>query len=56
MTVGISITFRWHVAWLVDERAQYHKNGDFSLAGVTSNIFIAAIAMQQCLTDFVFST
>ena len=41
---------------MVQERAQYLKNGCFSLVSVTSSILIAVIAMQQCLTDFVFST
>ena len=45
MTIGLSITFHSHDTSLVEERAQYHRSGDFSLARGTSDILIAIIVM-----------
>ena len=55
MTTGLSITCHWHGTSAVEERAQYQMSGCLSLTRGTLNILIVVMAMEQCVTDVIFS-
>ena len=45
MRIGLSITFHWHGNAVVEEHAQHHMSGCFSLTKGTSDILIVVMTM-----------
>ena len=53
MTIGLSIAFHCHGTSVVEERAQYHMSGYFSLARRTSNILtVVRLCNNMLLMSF----